>query len=562
MQREPGSELAIRESIAWPGFVLDLNRGELLDARGQPADLRAQALQVLLVLGEHLGQVVGKDELMRRVWSDVVVTEDSLVQAVGDIRRVLGDAGHQRVRTVPRRGYMLVHDVPGDAGAASDAAASPPRPKRVLPMLAGAAALVLLVGLGVSWWRAPAPSLAVSLRSLAILPFESAGPDAVDDWFVDAMTADLTSKASRWSRVMVIGGGTMRTYKGKNADPRSVARELGVQYVMSGRVQRNGDQVHFDLALIDGESGHIAWSDQRDVDRADLRQSLGDIAGGIAKVLLIEWGGAIGGRTARLKPNEVEGEDLALQGFNVFLRSMGPENFERARKLFEQSVERDPASLHGLAGVSLANSMNANFGWTPDRDGSIRRSEAAFARLEAIDANHHLTLLSSASLRNLHGDWEGLLEVSAALIQGYPNDPTSYHHRCSALLRLAKFEQSIPACERAIRISPRESRTPIWNGLIGMNEFMLDRYGAAVDRARTMVTGNPNFPFYSLLLAAALAHDGRRAEAEHVIAELRARLPDVDSARIAVWWPAGTASPAFVAGRDRIAATVRELGLP
>ena len=54
--------------------------------------MRAQALKVLLVLGERAGQVVGKDELMRRVWGDVIVTEDSLVQAVGDIRRVLGDA--------------------------------------------------------------------------------------------------------------------------------------------------------------------------------------------------------------------------------------------------------------------------------------------------------------------------------------------------------------------------------------------------------------------------------------------------------------------------------------
>lgn len=65
--------------------------------------MRAQALRVPLVQGEHAGEVVGKDELMQRVWGDVVVTEDSLVQAVGDIRRALGDQGHRQVRTVPRR---------------------------------------------------------------------------------------------------------------------------------------------------------------------------------------------------------------------------------------------------------------------------------------------------------------------------------------------------------------------------------------------------------------------------------------------------------------------------
>ena len=93
--------------LAWPGFALDLARGELFDADGRPTELRAQALKVLLVLGEQAGQVVSKDELLNRVWAGVVVTEDSLVQAVGDIRRVLGDSAHQRLRTVPRRGYLV-----------------------------------------------------------------------------------------------------------------------------------------------------------------------------------------------------------------------------------------------------------------------------------------------------------------------------------------------------------------------------------------------------------------------------------------------------------------------
>ena len=94
MQREPDPGLKLPQRLAWPGFVLDLVRGELLDVEGRPSGLRAQALRVLLVLGEQAGQVVGKDELMRRVWGDVVVTEDSLVQAIGDIRRVLGDTEH------------------------------------------------------------------------------------------------------------------------------------------------------------------------------------------------------------------------------------------------------------------------------------------------------------------------------------------------------------------------------------------------------------------------------------------------------------------------------------
>ncbi|MCW5635320.1 MAG: winged helix-turn-helix domain-containing protein, partial [Rubrivivax sp.] len=109
MQRDADLPLAAHPSLALgSGCTLDFARSELVGADGRPVELRAQALRVLLVLGEHAGQVVGKDELMHRVWGDVVVTEDSLVQAVGDIRRALGDHEHRRVRTLPRRGYMLV----------------------------------------------------------------------------------------------------------------------------------------------------------------------------------------------------------------------------------------------------------------------------------------------------------------------------------------------------------------------------------------------------------------------------------------------------------------------
>ena len=566
MQREPSAELAAPDRLVWPGFVLDLVRGELLDAAGRPTDLRAQALKVLLLLGERAGQVVGKDELLRRVWPDVVVTEDSLVQAVGDIRRVLGDARHEQVRTVPRRGYLLVPPQPA-AGVAQAAGAAPPTPTAAtrwrLPALLGLAGLLLAVALAgvlaVRLGSSSAPG-AASLRSLAILPFESADASA-DDWFVDALTGDLTSKAARWSGVFVIGAGTMRGYKGKGVDPRQVARELGVQYVLTGRVRRDGDQVRLDVALIDGASGRAAWSDQVDVPRAELPRSVGDIAGGMAKVLWIEWGQAIGERIATLNPAQVEADDIAMRGFTVFLKSLGPDNLEQARVLFEEALAKDESSLRALAGVSLVNSMNLSFGWSKDPAVSERRSQEALDRMATIDNHAHLTLLSRASLQLSRSDWKAQNATAEELIRGWPNDPTSHHHRCSSLLRLGGFDEAIPACDRAIKISPRDSRAPTWNGLAGMNEFMRGRYAAAAARARLTVAGNPKLPFYSLLLAAALAEDGRLDEARQAVEDLKARHPGTGTARLIGLWSMANTHPQFAAGLERIGASARELGL-
>ena len=449
MQREPSAELAAPDRLVWPGFVLDLQRGELLDKAGHPTELRAQALKVLLLLGERAGRVVGKAELMRCVWPDVVVTEDSLVQVIGDIRRVLGDAKHERVRTVPRRGYLLVPP----AGAALPEATLPALAARWrLPALLGVAGLLLAVALAgvmavrLHGSRAPATT---SLRSLAILPFESADASADDAWFADALTGDLTTKAARWSDVFVIGAGTMRGYKGKGVDPRQVARELGVQYVMTGRARRDGDQVRLDVSLIDGASGRAAWSDQIDVPRAELPRSVGDIAGGMAKVLMIGWGDAIGDRVVTLKPAQIEADDLAMRAFSIHLKSLGPDNLEQARVLFEQALAKDPHSMRALAGVSMVNSMNISFGWTKDAAASELRSQEALDRMATIDNHGQLTLISRASLQLSRSEWKAQYATSEELIRGWPNDPTSHHHRCSSLLRLGGFDEAISACARA-----------------------------------------------------------------------------------------------------------------
>ena len=109
--------------------VVDLERDALFDARGEPVPLRPQAWGVLRCLAERRGCVVGKQALMDAVWRDVIVTDDSLVQAVADIRRALGRTARQWLRTVPGRGYVLIAEPePEPALAVGPAAELPAGP--------------------------------------------------------------------------------------------------------------------------------------------------------------------------------------------------------------------------------------------------------------------------------------------------------------------------------------------------------------------------------------------------------------------------------------------------
>ncbi len=562
MQRDAQAPLAGAATLAWPGFVLDLARGELLDEAGRPTELRAQALKVLLALGERAGQVVGKDELMQHVWGPVVVTEDSLVQAIGDIRRVLGDHAHARIRTVPRRGYLLTVEPHAPAAATAQPvpeappASAPAQAARWWPRWAvGGLMLAAVIGLA-AWWLPPRDS--TPPRSLAVLPFEDEG--GAEDWFVDGVTGDLTAILATWPEATVIGRGSTAGYKGKQVDPRELGRELGVRHVLSGRARREGDQVRLTVSLTDTRSGQVVWSELRDVPRAELSALVGDVAGGIARTLLVEYGDAVTADAQALAPQQARADDLAMQGTAELLRSVSREGWERSRQLFEQAVRLDPQSPRGLSGVALANANLVLWDWTDDRQAAISRAEQALARAELIAPDRLATRLARASVAHLHRDYPGLLVIADQLAADFPNEPTSHHHRCSALLRLGQFEESLAACGRAMRISPRDSRLSVWQGLSGFNQFQLGRHDQAEQSLRQSVLANPRVPFYGVLLAAAVAEQGRRDEAAQLLAQTTARHPGYRQASIADFWVAPDAR--FIAGRERLIVRAGELGLP
>jgi adenylate cyclase len=339
-----------------------------------------------------------------------------------------------------------------------------------------------------------------------------------------------------------------------------VGRELGVRHVLSGRARREGDRVRLSLSLVEASSGQVVWADQRDLPRADLSTWVGDIAGSLARTLMVEYGDAVAADVRTLAPSQVQADDLALQGMGELLRSVARENWERASKSFEAGLALDPDCIRCLGGLTLAQCGLVLWEWTGDRAASLAKAERTLARLKTLAPERQITHLGAWNLAFIGQDWGGAMALADRLAKHYPNDPVSHHYRCSSLLRLGRFDESIAACERAQRISPRDSRVSVWQGLIGFNHFQLGRHAQAEHAARASVMANPRVPFYSLVLAAALAEQGRRDEAAAVLRDAVARHPDFRASRITGIWASRDAR--FLAGRDRIVARVVELGFP
>ncbi len=188
------------ESIRVGGFVLNRARGCLEDGTGAECFLRPKSYRVLELLFERRGQLVSKDDLVREAWPDVIVSDDSLAHCVSDIRRALGPGGAELLRTVPRRGYMLVEEIAPQE--------TPVRPRR-LAWVGGLALIAVAAGFGLWWERAPDAPRAVSEATTPAMLLADELLDA-RDWqkrednerarvLLTAMVEDEPDEAEAWA---------------------------------------------------------------------------------------------------------------------------------------------------------------------------------------------------------------------------------------------------------------------------------------------------------------------------------------------------------------------------
>jgi transcriptional activator of cad operon len=231
--------------------------------------LDARALRLLMYLADRAGETVSIEELLDQVWSGVVVTQDSVYQAVTALRRLLGDDARQPtyIVTVPRLGYRLI--APVRAAADEPALPVPPDPpvavteavprRRVAARIAAALALLVLVlVLGVIAWRAGTNP---SAQSLAVLPFLDLTSQSMDEeYFADGMTEALIDRLSSEPGFKVPSASASYFYKNKELPPAQIARELRVRYLLEGSLRESDASLRITARLTRASDNYVVWT--------------------------------------------------------------------------------------------------------------------------------------------------------------------------------------------------------------------------------------------------------------------------------------------------------------
>jgi TolB-like protein/class 3 adenylate cyclase/tetratricopeptide (TPR) repeat protein len=439
--------------------------------------------------------------------------------------------------------------------------------------IAAAGVLVLAAAMAGAWytlWRpasGPTPPVVAEAAakpalplpdkpSIAVLPFENLSGDPRQERLTGGLTEDIITDLSRFRELFVIARNSTEVYKGKPTDVRQVARELGVQYVLEGSLQIDGDQVRVTAQLIDGTTGNHVWAERYDRPLDDLFAIQDEVTKKIAGSLGPGMGGVLtraGRESARRKPPE------SLQAYDDYLLGIEhkhrftPEDNKKAHELLTKATEIDPGFARAYVGLALADSVAIDNGWTTSRERSLD-SMAKAARtavaLDPSDAQAHITL----GIYYIYvGDLQKSLVEHEKALSLNPNDADGLAISAGDMTWFGRPEQAAELADRAIRLNPNY---PDW---YGWGRLLAYFYAGQYDRALAVTQSRLQPELWDYVFRPLIyAELGRTAETASAVSELLKSNADYS----AEFWVSNVGAFARDVELNRFLDAHRKAGLP
>jgi TolB-like protein/DNA-binding winged helix-turn-helix (wHTH) protein/thioredoxin-like negative regulator of GroEL len=554
----------------------------LLLREGAAVALTPRVFDLLLVLVERHGHLLEKDELLQTIWPDAVVEEGNLTANISILRKTLGDDGNSArfIETVPKRGYRFVAAVrtndaeaehrddlapepaatpepvvPAaaerqDAAAPPEAAAAPRlSPRRLLfaGVLVGALALTLYY-FGNRGTVTPG-----AIASLAVLPLENLSGDPAQEYFADGMTDALISNLTQVHALRVIARTSVMRFKGSRTPIQEIARDLNVDAVIEGSVQRDGGRVKITARLIQAADETPLWSRDYERDLTDVLKLQGEIARAVTDEIRIQVTEEERARLASARRVNPEAQDAYLLG-RFHLRRFNEEDLKLSIGHFERAIQLDPNYAAAWAGLSAAWRYRGVWGALYFREVEAASRKAAL-RAVALDANLAEAHSSLAAVKFLYDwDWVGSEENARRAIQLDPGSVDAHVVFATLMMVLERHAEAISAIQTAARLDPLSSTVqsdygrvlfrahkyaeaephfkraieldPLSHGVhsrLGDLYLEMGRYDEAIEsyRKRHALLGGSFDRFYNFFRAKVSARMGRRDEALRILNELQ-----------------------------------------
>lgn len=385
----------------------------------------------------------------------------------------------------------------------------------------------------------PQPSLPPA--TLVVLPLAASSPDLAA--FADGIQEGTIHVLSGIGDLFVIARGTAMRYGPGHVDPREIGRELGVDYVLSGRVSDAGSAVRVTTELVATSNGVVIRSDRHEVARAD-RFGLHDR---IAELMVATLAPAVKehdlARARRKPPAEQTAYDLMLQGVDLQY-ALSETTYDHAGALLEEAIRRDPGFAPAHAYLATWHNFRIGQGWSPDRAADARAAERHVAIALDLDRNNAVALAIQGQVCSFH-------QRNYRLARRYLDRALEVGPSCVVAWTLSSAThgwtghgaEAVAHARRALALSPRDPFAFFAEHMLSQGHYMAGEYDAAITLGHRVEDANPRLTSNLRTLAAALVAAGDRDQAREVgarmlrlepefrLAPFEARTPLADSVR-------------------------------
>jgi len=488
---------------------------------GRTIKLEPKAMQLLMCLAERAGEVVSVEELLDRVWKEVVVSQDSVYAAVAALRRSLGDdpKSPRYIANVVRRGYRLIAPVspwaePPAGPTAHVAAALPDKP------------------------------------SIVVIPFVNLSGDAAHEYFSDGITEDLITELSRWRLLAVRSRSASFRYRGVAVDVKQIARELDVRFVVEGSVRRMGERIRISVRLVDAETGSEIWVEKFDRALEEIFAVQDRVVQTIVSTLVGRVEASAAECAGRKPPTSLAAYECVLKG-NA-LSWDDPIGAAEATRLFEKAIELDPS--YALAHTLLAAMFCRRWHFQPGNMDSVLEQAYVLARraveLDDRDSTCH-AVLGHVCMLQRHYDLA--VQYLRRAVEINPNNQWNAADLGSCLIYTGDSDEALTWFAKARELDPYFNVPWYWHEA-GLACMTLGRYADALLRL-----GHASDRLYrnAALTAACHARLGDMARARASVAACLSLRPDFSIAQFMSREPFKNPADA-----EQLASSLRLAGLP
>src|SRR5262245_34170154 len=453
---------------------------------------------------------------MGKLWPETFVEESSLTQNISLLRRALDEApgARQYIETIPKRGYRFIADVRRltvdtretttqqsistqvmIAAQIEEEVSDAPAPMAIAQrssgwltkyrMIAAAVALiVLIVGLSAAYvsYRNRTVANRVTPASIAILPFKTIGNTDKTEVLGLGMADALIIRLSHLNQTTVLPTSSVSRYTNREKDAVSIGQDLGVEAVLDGTVQRDGDQVRITAQLIRLSDKKPNWTAKLDQDYRNLFALQDTISEQLANSLIPKLSDHEADHTTKLTPANQEAYEAYLTGL-YFWNQRTRESLTKSLEYFETATQKDPnyALAHALLGDVYFLSYADGYDLVPPNDALVKANAAINKALQIDDglAEAHVT---KAGLMRM--DPEGADREYRRALELNPNHGIGHMRYAQFLFNQRKLDDAVAHSKRAVELDPTSPVTHISYGF--MLSMSRDNEGAAAQYIKAL----------------------------------------------------------------------------